>query len=55
MNVAAMEAKKFLTSEPAWQKLQDYYNQTGKNLVIKDLFAKDANRFNKYRLDIFRY
>lgn len=44
-----MEGKKFLTSDPAWQKLQDYYNQTGKNLVIKDLFKNDANRFNKYR------
>lgn len=46
---AAMEPKKILTSEPTWQKLQDYYNQTGKNLVIKNLFAQDANRFNKYR------
>lgn len=44
-----MEPKKFLTSENSWQKLQEYYTQTGKNLVIKDLFSQDPNRFNKYR------
>lgn len=46
---STMEPQKFLTSEPAWQKLQDYFNETGKNLVIKDLFAQDTNRFNKFR------
>lgn len=47
---AAMEAKSFLTSDSTWQSLQDYYNKNGNNLVIKNLFAADPDRFNKYRL-----
>ncbi|MBS1597656.1 MAG: glucose-6-phosphate isomerase [Bacteroidetes bacterium] len=34
----------------AWQQLQDYYNTKGKNLVMKDLFKMDAERFKKYSL-----
>jgi len=34
----------------AWQQLQDHYNTTGKNLVMKDLFQKDSDRFKKYSL-----
>ncbi|CAH1116714.1 unnamed protein product [Phaedon cochleariae] len=47
-----MEAKQFLTSTTAWQNLQDYYNKNGKGLVIKELFAQDPNRFDKYSLKL---
>lgn len=47
-----MDSKPFLTSEDTWQKLNQYYDQTGKNIVIKDLFSTDADRFKKYRLVI---
>lgn len=46
---AAMDPKPVLTSEPAWSKLKEYYNQQGKNIVIKEQFAKDGSRFNKFR------
>ncbi|ORY98504.1 glucose-6-phosphate isomerase [Syncephalastrum racemosum] len=32
----------------AWSKLQDHYTAQGENIVIKDLFAQDPERFNKY-------
>ncbi|KAL1500982.1 hypothetical protein ABEB36_006392 [Hypothenemus hampei] len=47
---AVMETKPHLTSEAIWQKIQDYYNSKGKNLVIKDLFAQDPARFEKFSL-----
>lgn len=48
--VAEMDPKPFLTSEPAWLKLKEYYEQNGKKIVIKDEFAKNSNRFDKFRL-----
>ncbi|KAJ8938503.1 hypothetical protein NQ318_005167 [Aromia moschata] len=50
--VVEMEPKPLLTSEPIWQKIQDYYNENGKNIVIKDLFDQDPGRFDKYSLKI---
>lgn len=44
-----MESKPHLTSEPIWQKIQQYYDAKGRNLVIKELFASDPQRFNKLR------
>lgn len=44
-----METKTNLTSEPIWQQIKNYYESTGKNLVIKDLFANDPQRFEKFR------
>ncbi|RIA95428.1 Phosphoglucose isomerase [Glomus cerebriforme] len=32
----------------AWQKLQNHYDTEGKNIIIKDLFAQDKNRFNTF-------
>lgn len=32
----------------AWQKLQEHHVQLGKNIVLKDYFAKDPERFNKF-------
>lgn len=31
-----------------WSKLQEHYDAEGKNLVIKELFEKDPQRFEKY-------
>ncbi|XP_004534673.1 glucose-6-phosphate isomerase [Ceratitis capitata] len=39
-----------LSEEPAYQKLQQFYNAEGKNINMKELFARDPNRFNKYSL-----
>lgn len=36
------------TDLPAWSKLQSIYDAQGKTLSVKEEFAKDANRFNKY-------
>lgn len=44
-----METKPRLTSETIWQKLQQFYDTKGKNLIIKDLFAADPERFKKLR------
>lgn len=38
-----------LTSEAVYKKLQEYYNDSGKNINIKNLFEKDAERFKKFR------
>src|SRR2546423_14780920 len=32
----------------AWQKLQSHYDNEGKNIIIKDLFAQDPNRFSTF-------
>src|SRR5258706_8858694 len=34
----------------AWQQLQDHYNKTGRQLVMKDLFQNDPDRFKKFSL-----
>ncbi|XP_050505789.1 glucose-6-phosphate isomerase [Diabrotica virgifera virgifera] len=47
-----MEPKPLLTTEPSWQKLQQYYDSKGNKLVIKDLFASDPARFDKLSLKI---
>lgn len=47
-----MDTKPHLTSEPIWQKLQQYYETKGQNLVIKDLFGSDPGRFEKLSLKL---
>ncbi|CAG8680385.1 10356_t:CDS:2 [Funneliformis mosseae] len=32
----------------AWQKLQSLYDNEGKNIILKDLFAQDTNRFSTF-------
>ena len=44
-----MSGLPLLTTEPAYQKLQQYYNENGSKININDLFAKDAGRFDKFR------
>lgn len=38
-----------LTTEAVYKKLQEYYNANGAKINIKELFAQDADRFNKFR------
>jgi glucose-6-phosphate isomerase len=37
-----------LTEEAAWQKLQGLYNAQSSTLNMRNLFAQDPSRFNKY-------
>lgn len=39
-----------LTELPSWKKLQDHYLQT-KGLLMKDLFERDNQRFNKFHIE----
>lgn len=36
------------TDLPSWQKLVDHHNTVGRNIVLKEAFEKDPDRFNKY-------
>lgn len=45
-----MSGLPLLTTEAAYQKLQQYYNENGDKININDLFAKDAGRFDKFSL-----
>lgn len=49
---ADMEPKPLLTTEPSWKNLQQYFENIGNKLVIKDLFAKDCKRFDSFSLTI---
>jgi hypothetical protein len=44
-----MPGKPLVTADAAWQKIQSFYNENGAKLNIKDLFAKDPTRFDKFR------
>nr|ABB76189.1 phosphoglucose isomerase [Colias eurytheme] len=47
-----MEPKVNLKQDPAYQKLQEYYNNNADKINILQLFQQDADRFNKYSLRI---
>lgn len=36
------------TELEAWQKLQDHHNTLGRNIVLKEFFEKDPERFKKF-------
>lgn len=44
-----MEGKAYLNDDEAFQNLQKYFQEKGKNLNIHQLFAEDPDRFKKYR------
>lgn len=44
-----MSPKPELTTEPVYQKIQQYYNQNGAKINIKSLFEQDPSRFDKFR------
>lgn len=37
------------TDLKAWQALVDHHNQTGRNIVLKEYFEKDPQRFEKFK------
>lgn len=47
-----MESKVKLTMEPAYLKLQKYYNERGSNINMKELFDTDPDRFTKYSVKL---
>ncbi|XP_050544764.1 glucose-6-phosphate isomerase [Daktulosphaira vitifoliae] len=47
-----MTGKTLLTDDPAYKTLLDYYNSVGRSLNIKQLFANECDRFNKYSLKL---
>uniref|UniRef100_A0A646QDY7 Glucose-6-phosphate isomerase n=1 Tax=Hemiscolopendra marginata TaxID=943146 RepID=A0A646QDY7_9MYRI len=44
----ALEPGFFLTEEGTWKKLQDYYDQHGKDINMRKMFEADAGRFDKF-------
>lgn len=44
-----MEPKISLKQDPAYQKLQDYFNKNSEKINIQQLFQQDGDRFNKFR------
>ena len=38
-----------LTEDPVWKKLESYYKENKDKLNLRDLFANEATRFDKYR------
>ena len=44
-----MSKKPQLTSEPSYQKIQQYFNENGGKINIKNLFDQDPARFSKFR------
>ncbi|KAM3961359.1 LOW QUALITY PROTEIN: glucose-6-phosphate isomerase [Aphomia sociella] len=47
-----MEPKINLKKDPAFQKLQEYYNANAEKINILELFQQDSDRFNKFSLNI---
>lgn len=47
-----MEPKITLRKDPAYQKLQEYYNANADKINILQLFQEDPDRFNKFSLKI---
>ncbi|XP_059055984.1 glucose-6-phosphate isomerase [Achroia grisella] len=47
-----MEPKISLKKDPAYQRLQEYYNTNGSKINILQLFQQDTERFNKFSLNI---
>jgi glucose-6-phosphate isomerase len=47
-----MAPKPELTSEPAYQKIQQYFNQNGAKINIKSLFEQDPGRFDKFSVKL---
>lgn len=49
IDIEEMKPKPDLTSEPAWAKLQQYFDVDGSKIKIYDLFQQDPKRFEKFR------
>lgn len=49
LSLATMEPKISLKQDPAYQKLQSFYNESAEKINIQQLFQQDPDRFNKFR------
>uniref|UniRef100_U5EZ21 Glucose-6-phosphate isomerase n=1 Tax=Corethrella appendiculata TaxID=1370023 RepID=U5EZ21_9DIPT len=47
-----MSSKQLLTEDATYQAIQNYYNEHGSSINIKQLFASDDIRFDKYSLKL---
>jgi glucose-6-phosphate isomerase len=45
-------SKPLLTADPVYQKIQQYYNENGSKINIKELFDSDPKRFEKFSLTL---
>jgi len=44
-----MDGRGALKDDPAFQALSAFYEKRGKNIVIAEEFAQNADRFKKFR------
>lgn len=49
LSLATMEPKVSLKQDPAYQKLQSFYDESAEKINIQQLFQQDPDRFNKFR------
>lgn len=47
-----MSGKVLLTDDAAYKALAEHYASTGSSLNMKNLFANDSDRFDKFRWDL---
>ncbi|EZA47963.1 hypothetical protein DMN91_011677 [Ooceraea biroi] len=47
-----MESKMDLLTEPAWNQLQQYFDNNGSKMNIYSMFQRDAKRFEKFSLEL---
>ena len=50
--MSALKERTFLKDTEAWQKLQNYFDQTKDKINILDLFNKDPERFSKFSVKL---
>ena len=48
-NIRNMEGRGSLKSDEAYKALEAYFTSNGENINIAELFAKDPDRFGKFR------
>jgi len=51
MSQTTQSTKKSVTQSPTWQKLEQHYKEIGQ-LHMRDMFAEDAQRFDRYSLEL---
>jgi aspartate/tyrosine/aromatic aminotransferase len=44
--------KPLVTADPVYQKIQQYFNENGAKINIKQLFDSDPKRFEKFNLTL---
>lgn len=49
-----MDGRAPLTQDPAYQKLQEYFDKNGASINIANMFGSDPDRFKNFRYEIFQ-